>query len=113
MLKNETGRTAWYAEPYDDRLQHVLLEPLPSKDKPLCARPRPGRHRSPLGGRLRLALVVGLIVVAIFLATSAAHAQRNPCCDTATLEFSEIYLQLGTSGSRLDDETSIPLSPDS
>ena len=113
MLKNETGRTAWYPEPYDDRLQHVLLQPLPGKDKPLCARPRPGRYRSPLRGRLRLVLVVGLMVVAIFVATSAAHAQRNSFCDIATLEFSAIYLPLGTSGNRLDDETSHPLSPGS
>ena len=84
MLRNELARTAWYAEPYDERLQHVLLQPM-------RARPRPGRLRNLLRGRSRLALVMGLIVVATLMATSVAHAQRNPICATAMLEFSAFH----------------------
>ena len=45
MLTNDTDRTAWYAEPYDDRLQHVLLHPAFEKDTHKRARPRPECYR--------------------------------------------------------------------
>lgn len=78
MLTDETAWTAWYAETYDERLQHVLLQPLPVKSKRTRARLRPVKQRRALARRSRMALVVGLLVLAMFMATSMAYAQCNP-----------------------------------
>ena len=102
MLTNDTDRTAWYAEPYDDRLQHVLLHPAFEKDTHKRARPRPERHRNALGRRSRLVLVVALLLVAMFIATSTAHEQRQPAGNSATPESNATHLPDIAPDKRLD-----------